>query len=171
MLGPLLLKIDRFRSSLSAEQRTILKNVWPKKKISAYRIAVLKVIPKIHKLLSIDEHSWKNLPSRPIRGGENCPINPPSKALCTLLQNMLKDVRAAFPKMVKMSRFFPCIRGCDEYSQRVKNTPLKTSLFTKTTLLSADFGDAYTMSQLAHLKESVEYIGNILHYTVDMITW
>ena len=105
-ISMLLKKISTFRSSCNSEQRIILKSVWPRRKPKLYKIAVLKVVPKIHKLATIDANSWKHLPSRPIRGGENCPINPPSKALCTLLQDMLKDLRINFPVLSGMGHMW-----------------------------------------------------------------
>ena len=41
---------------------------------------------------------------------------------------------------------------------------LNTSLFSKTVLVSGDFGDAYTMSLIARLKDSVVYLGTALKY-------
>ena len=75
-------KIKVFREGLTADQTQILKAVWP----LAYnrqptKIGVMKLVPKVHKLDKIDLDSWKILTSRPIRGAENCPLNPASKVL------------------------------------------------------------------------------------------
>ena len=77
--------IDTFRTSLNLKERETLKQYF-KTPYPKYRVGVLKLVPKIHKLSSFDNNSWKILPSRPIRGAENCPINNYSKSLCKMLQ-------------------------------------------------------------------------------------
>lgn len=78
-------KIQDLWDTCSSIQRKLLKSVWPKQYSRNFRIGVMKVTPKIHKLLKITPDSWKQLSSRPIRGAENCPINPPSKVQHQLL--------------------------------------------------------------------------------------
>ena len=60
--------------------------------------------------------SWKNLPARPIRSGENCPINGFSKALCKLLQELYSKIEDNFYNGDFGQNFsFPIIYGCEEY--------------------------------------------------------
>ena len=51
-----------------------------------YRVGCLKIVPKVHNIKGkITNESWENLPSRPIRGADNCPVNGFSITLCRLL--------------------------------------------------------------------------------------
>ena len=77
---------------------------------------------------------------------------------------MQADLRTKFPHIIFPSRNFPCLKGCDEYSSRISSLSLKTSLFTQTVLMSGDFGDAYTLSQIARLKKSIRVLGELLEY-------
>ena len=77
---------------------------------------------------------------------------------------MIADLRALFPSLLNTPRNFPCIKGCDEYSSRISTTALDTSLFTQTSLVSGDFSDAYTLSQLKRLQDSITTIGQLLKY-------
>lgn len=72
-------KVEDLKNSCSLSQRKLLREAWPNTFNKKSRIGVLKIIPKIHKIKIIDKESWKILPSRPIRGAENCPLNPASK--------------------------------------------------------------------------------------------
>jgi hypothetical protein len=66
----MLLNIQCFRVNLETCERDALRKYY-KKCSPIFRVGCLKLIPKIHKLISpIDSNSWKKLPSRPIRGGE-----------------------------------------------------------------------------------------------------
>ena len=47
--------------------------------------------------------------------------------------------------------------------------PLSTPLFSKIVLISGDFGDAYTMSLISRLKESIAYLGQILGYELYIV--
>ena len=74
----LLKMIQDFWDTCSPEQTKALKKVWPKARLTSFRLGVLKLLPKIHKLGVIDKDSWLILTSRPIRGAEMCPTNAPS---------------------------------------------------------------------------------------------
>ena len=74
-------KIQDLWDKCTPFQTKALRNVWPKYHRKEYKIGVMKVVPKVHKLSTIDKDSWKKLTSRPIRGAENCPLNLPSKVL------------------------------------------------------------------------------------------
>ena len=94
----LLTKIGAFKKSLLPEQSSLLTSHWPKHGVETPRLGVLKLVPKVHKLIGpIDENSWKILKSRPIRGAECDPMKVPSKALYSLLQAMLSDFKMVFP--------------------------------------------------------------------------
>ena len=72
-------KIQQLWDENCVQQNTLLRRAWPKYYSKKYKIGVLKIIPKIHKLKEITPESWLKLPSRPIRGAEMCPLNAPSK--------------------------------------------------------------------------------------------
>ena len=73
-------KVLSLWGSLNTEQTKLLRSSWPKQynKVSPC-IGVMKLVPKVHKLKEVNLESWKILTSRPIRGAENCPLNPASK--------------------------------------------------------------------------------------------
>ena len=92
------------------------------------------------------------------------------QALCKFLQQMQADLRLVFPHVTFPSRDFPCLRGCDDFINRISSLSLESSLFTQTVLLSGDFGDAYTRSQIPRLQASIHVLGEFLKYTDCMIT-
>ena len=67
--------IQDFRSELLPVEKISLQKYFSKSNPN-FKVGVLKVIPKIHKLSTFDNQAWKKLPSMPIRSAENCPINP-----------------------------------------------------------------------------------------------
>ena len=67
--------IQIFRQTLGPEERNIIKSIFVKGSPKC-SIGVLKLVPKVHKIATFDSNSWELLPSRPIRGAENCPVNP-----------------------------------------------------------------------------------------------
>ena len=91
--------IQAFRSNLSPAGKIFLKKYFTISNPN-YRVGVLKLVPKIHKLSEFDSDSWKKLPSRPIRGAKNCPVNPYSKTLCKMLQEMHLLLRKSFSDVV-----------------------------------------------------------------------
>ena len=130
--------IGSFRSALIPEERTILKEYFVKCNPN-FRVGILKLVPKVHKLSVFGSQAWKILPSRPIRGAENCPINPYSITLCKLLQEMhatLKDV------LSNSGVEFPVIYGCDEYYKNFQKVEFDRSTWSRKTLISGDFSDA-----------------------------
>ena len=90
--GALLVKlfniIADFRHSLSILESLLFKSIY-KYSGNNFKLAALKIVPKIHKLSHpITCNSVKLLPSHPIRGGELCPFNQYSVTLCQLLQHI-----------------------------------------------------------------------------------
>jgi hypothetical protein len=108
--------IQTFRSGLTLEEKSFLQAFYVNSNPN-YRVGVLKLVPKIHKLREFDNQSWKVLPSRPIRGAENCPINPYSQTLCKMLQEMHSSLRSI---LSEQGVGFPLIYGCDEYSANIQ---------------------------------------------------
>ena len=158
-------EIDLFRSGLSTEGKILLKSYFSNCNPN-FRVGVLKMIPKIHKLSEFGKQAWKKLPSRPIRGAENCPINPYSQALCKMLQEMHSSLKIAFSER---EIAFPAIYGCDEYSSKIQGVALDSSAWSFTTLVSGDFSDAYTKSNLADLQNSIKDIGHIVGWVEPKI--
>ena len=85
-------EIQAFRQSLDAKEGLVFKETF-KKAFSKKAVGVLKLLPKIHKVKCLSPETWREVPSRPIRGAENCPLNSYSKALCKLLQQLLDKLR------------------------------------------------------------------------------
>ena len=153
-------EIEHFRSNLATDERTVLKEYFSNSSPD-FRVGVLKLIPKIHKLSSFDNQAWKKLPSRPIRGAENCPVNPYSKALCKMLQEMHTTLRALLPMQ---GTSFPLIYGCDEYSDNIQQVVFDHSTWSRKTLISGDFSDAYTKSSLHDLQNSIAKLGPVANW-------
>ena len=149
--------INDFRSALVPEEKIFLRKYFSHSSPDM-KVGVMKIIPKIHKLSSFDNQSWKNLPSRPIRGAENCPVNPYSKALCEILQEMHSTLKVI---MTNNGTGFPLIYGCDEYSDIIQQVEYDRSTWSKKTLISGDFSDAYTKSSLHDLELSIRKLGAV----------
>ena len=119
----------------------------------------------------ITSDTWKILSSRPIRGAENDPMRAPSKALLGLLKLMLLEFKDKFPPcFFGQESTFPVLAGCDDYINRISKVNLSGEIFTKTTLITADFGDAYTETSIPGLQKSISVIGNIFGYGNEYIT-
>ena len=157
--------IDRFRSALNPEERSILKKFFANCNPN-FRVGILKLVPKVHKLSVFTSMSWKSLPSRPIRGAENCPINPYSKALCKMLQDMHSTLKEV---LSKNGIEFPVIYGCDEYSENIQKVEFERSTWSQKTLVSGDFSDAYTKSNLCDLQNSIGKLGPLAGWTMGKI--
>ena len=143
----LLRKISDFKINCSEVQLQILRGHWPKFSPSSYKIGVLKLVPKIHKLVGpFTVNSWKDLKSRPIRGAEQDPMKIPSKALYSLMHKMLEEFKQKFPKLnaSTQNNNFTVLAGCDDYLNRLSLLKLDPSKFSKTFIVSADFSDAFT---------------------------
>ena len=164
-------EINIFRNVMTSEQQKIVKTVWPKFPPPTPRVGVLKLVPKVHKLKIIAPEYWVDLSSRPIRGGEQCPMNHPSLALCSLLQQMIKDVRAVFNEFIIENSYlsFPVLSGCDLFSKLLQGVELEESQFSTIMLVSADFSDAYTAAKKSRLMESIKVLGQILKYSEELI--
>ena len=161
----LLLKqvIETFRSSLEDEEKSFLLEVFSKP-FSKPAVGLLKLVAKIHKVEKLDENSYNDIPSRPIRGAENCPINPYSKALCKLLQNLHCQVK------IRMGHTYPIILGCDEYSNKIQQVEYPAAQCSSNTLLSADFSDAYTKSNLLDLQGALDKLGTFCNWPIGKIS-
>ena len=165
-LAVLTKKIASFREKCSENQLRILSNYWPKFKCSVHRIGVLKLVPKVHKLTGyITSETWKILSSRPIRGAETCPMKTPSTALYRMLVETLTEFKSKFTS----GNDFPVLKGCDDYINRLSKLKLDPVKSFKTTLLTADFGDAYTETSILHLQDSVSKIGQIIGFCTEKI--
>ena len=97
-------KVQSFRQCLNQEELSALTATHKKTYVDA-AIGILKLLPKVHKVKCLRPETWKEVPSRPIRGAENCPLNSYSKALCKLLQQ-LHDLVKKF-----MGSSFPIIKA------------------------------------------------------------
>ena len=153
--------IQNFRSTLSSDECLTLKQYFVSGNPN-YKVGIMKVIPKIHKLTEFDSQAWTKLPSRPIRGAENCPINPYSQTLCKLLQEMHNSLRN---ELFKTGIKFPLIYGCDEFSDNIQKTKFGRSTWSTKTLVSGDFSDAYTKSNLADLQGSISKLGILARWS------
>ena len=59
--------------------------------------------------------------------------------------------------------------GCDDYLDRLGRLQLDKNQFSNTFLISADFSDAFTETQIPRLQESISVIGSILKYQKQII--
>ena len=171
--GGLLIKmshtISEFRSSLCNSELSVFKSVYTNTGTNV-RLATLKVVPKIHKLKGVINHeSLSSLPSRPIRGGENCPFNPYSIALCKLLQHLHNDVRdRLFPVN---DLIYPIVLGTSSYLDRLSNVQLVTNdNWCNSWLVSGDFSDAYTLGTLDDLTIAVHSLCNLVGWAPHCIS-
>ena len=168
-------KIHAFLDGLDDYQKSIYRDYSVVFRYDKYSLGILKILPKIHKIKGeIDKETWRLLSSRPIRGAECDPNNIPSKALYKMLQEMLQGFGALFPKMSKYPNIssFTVLKGCDEYINKISTIELEVDSFNSTYLISADFGDAYTETQIHRLEESITIIGALLNYNkarVDLV--
>ena len=158
--------IQEFRTGLTPEERELLKTYYSKSNPN-YRVGVLKLIPKIHKLSVFDSQSWNKLPSRPIRGAENCPVNPYSQSLCKMLQEMHSILKGS---LKERGVELPLIYGCDEYSSNVQTIRFNSTDCSQNTLISGDFSDAFTKSSLCDLQGSISKLGQIAGWSSSKIS-
>ena len=171
-IGNLVRSISDFGKGLNNEQNTILNDHWPRKCHGPFKIGCLKLVPKIHKLVSpITPESWTQLKSRPIRGAEQDPMRHPSKALYSMLKLLLSQFKLNFPavKASNQTDNFTVLGGCDDYLKRLGLLKLDKSKFSKTVLISADFSDAFTETQISRLQDSISVIGYLLEYSKSRI--
>ena len=151
-------EIELFRKSLNDSERKMLKHYFCTPNPN-YRVGVLKLIPKVHKISTFNDESWRKLPSRPIRGAESCPINAYSKSLCKLLQEMHQAIKEKF---VELDQHYPVIYGCDEYSTNIQKITYQNC--SRITLISGDFSDAYTKSSLHDLEHSLTKLSDFIDW-------
>ena len=126
----------------------------------------------MHKLIEpISTDTWKILTSRPIRGAEMDPMRTPSRALHGFLKEMLLGFNSKFPEPFQDQDISSTVlNGCDDYLSRLSKINLSREKFSMTTLISADFGDAYTETSIPKLKRSIRVIGKLLDYEDDQIS-
>ena len=158
--------IENFWSSISPEEKAFFRDYFRKGNPNC-RVGVMKLVPKIHKLSTFGSNSWKVLPSRPIRGAENCPINPYSRALCKMLQEMHSALKV---EMSSKGIPFPVIYGCDEYSDQIQKVNFDRLTWSQTTLITADFSDAYTKASLNDLQDSIAALGEVVNWPASKIS-
>ena len=68
-------------------------------------------------------------------------------------------------ELCKTGSKFPLIYGCDEYSDNIQKTKFSRTSWSKKTLISGDFSDAYTKSSLADLQQSIKRLGIIVKWS------
>ena len=64
---------------------------------------------------------------------------------------------------------FTVLKGCDDYIQRLARLTLDPEKMLKTTLITADFGDAYTETGIKHIQKSVSEIGDLIGEVKDKV--
>lgn len=95
----------------------------------------------------------------------------PLKSPILMLQALLQELKKIFPALYSSNQqnHFPVLAGCDDYSARLSSVQLQPDLYTKTFLLTADFSDAYTETQIPRLQESISVIGSLVGYKKQKI--
>ena len=61
-------------------------------------------------------------------------------------------------------------KGCDEFSSRIHEVTYSTSKWSLNILVSADFSDAYTESNLSDLQGAIEKLGCIVQWPKESIS-
>ena len=158
-------EIKKFMNSLTANEKAIFKKhfSW---NVKNPRIACIKLLAKLHKLT--EKPSTENvldIPSRVVRGGESCPLNPYSKVLQELLTNLIKDLKNEFKNLTNTELLFPLIDGCEKFEQHVNKINNNPKDFFKTILATSDFSDAFTNLGLEHLLNAIETAATWLNYS------
>ena len=83
---------------------------------------------------------------------------------------MLVDFKNKFPKTIlEQEKDFPVLNGCDDFLERLSLMNLSGEKGSTTTLMTADFGDAFTNTSIPRLSKSISTIGHILGYENDHI--
>ena len=157
-------EIDNFKKSLSKDEYTIFKKhfSWDVKNPN---IACIKMLAKLHKLKEKPTIlNVLDIPSRVVRGGESCPLNPYSKVLQIMLSDLIKDLKMAFNKITNSELLFPLIDGCEKFKQHVDIVNNNPNDFFKTVLATSDFSDAFTNLGLQHLLNAIETASDWLKY-------
>ena len=114
--------------------------------------------------------TWKILTSRPIRGAEMDPMRTPSRALHSFLKEMLSNFKTKFPEPFEdQETSYTVLDGCDDYLRRLSAINMSPEHFSMATLITADFGDAFTETSIPELKKSVAVIGRLLDYEEDQV--
>ena len=169
----LLRRISDFKQGCSRDQLVLLNKFWAKETVQKYRLGVMKLIPKVHKLSGdVHKDSWKNLPSRPIRGAELDPMKQPSRVLFKLLQRMLSQLKANYSNLTMFQLQYPVLNGCDDYINRLDGLRLKKEQRMKTIMITADFSDAFTETCIKGLKKSILQVGELMdipYYEIDLM--
>ena len=80
---------------------------------------------------------------------------------------MLDKFRTKFP--ANHSSGFPVLTGCDDYLRRLHGVKLDSTMMMQTTLLSADFADAFTETGIERLQHSISFIGEIIKFDFSII--
>ena len=160
-------KCNDFIRMLSRNENEIFKKLFEKDN-GEHKVACIRLIGKVHKLKCKPSFSVHNkVPSRIVRGGEQCPINPYSKILKVFLTEILTDLKDNFNKICNSNRNFPLIIGCEEMGNILKNVVLPTKDTFKTLLVTSDFKDAFVNATLEQLIEAVKKACSWLKYDHD----
>ena len=163
-------KAEDFKNSLNTKELEYFQEHFTHD-VNDPRIANIKLLPKAHKLDC--EPSLANLfdiPSRVVRGGEACVLNPYSICLQKMLTDTMIDLRNNFKIISKSDLAFPLITGCEQYNEYLRNINVKGKAFFSTLLITSDFKDAFTNANLAQLINGITKAGAWLKYNKDRIT-
>ena len=94
----------------------------------------------------------------------------PSTALYRMMSELLGIFKLKFPPLTdEQDHSFPVLKGCDDYIARLAKLKLDSENYLKTTLVTADFGDAYTETCISHVQNSISNIGKIIGIDVEKI--
>lgn len=158
-------KIDAFKQSLDKNENWLFKQHF-KWDVKDPKIACIKLLAKLHKLKN--EPTFKDvhdIPSRVVRGGESCPLNPYSCVLQKLVTEMINDLKLQFTEITKTKLKFPLINGCEQFREHVDGVNLNLGNFFTTVLITSDFKDAFTNLGIDHLINAIEIASDWLKYS------
>ena len=83
---------------------------------------------------------------------------------------MLQEMHSQLKIVLAKDRIsIPVIYGCDEYSDKIQKLRYDRSKWGQTALISGDFSDAYTKSNLVDLDCSIRKLGQLVGWKVPKI--
>ena len=92
-----------------------------------------------------------------------------SNILKKMLQDLLKLLRESFPEQLLNLLGFPVLKECDDYIARISRIKLDQAKAMQTVIITSDFEDAYTNTDVGHIKETVKEIASLLKLPSDHI--
>ena len=158
-------KINDFMNTLTKDEKWLFKQHF-KWDVKEPKIACIKLLAKLHKTKGKPcSEKVLEIPSRIVRGGESCPLNPYSCVLQILISEMINDLKLEFKNITRTNLKFPLINGCEQFRDHIDNVKLNVIDFFSTVLITSDFKDAFTNLGIRQLVSAIEIASDWLKYS------